>query len=339
MVPLAVGYGYRMLTTYFADHSQQSAIPDGQPHRDKLVWVDLFNATVDEVAATERSLKMAIPTIASLSEIEKSSRMRWDGDAIVVSVPLPMPATGGAQLAPVGFVLRSDVLVTVRTDAVQIFEQFVAEFEKHAPTDTTPASIMTGLFETMVDALADRLEEIGSVLDTLASDIFRAEAPSRNGGTVTKIDSLALRVLLRKVGSLGQVLGKLRASLLTAVRIVPFLQTEAKQWLLEGAANRLATVKADLASLDEYEGHLSNKVQFLLDAALGLINMDQNDSFKVLTVVSVVGIPPTLIASIYGMNFHYMPELSWPWGYAYGLALIVLSAVIPLVWFKLKGWF
>src|SRR5690242_17766262 len=88
------------------------------------------------------------------------------------------------------------------------------------------------------------------------------------------------------------------------------------------------TVKADLASLDEYEGHLSNKVQFLLDAALGLINMDQNDSFKVLTVVSVVGIPPTLIASIYGMNFHYMPELSWPWGYAYGLTLIVLSAVI-----------
>ena len=161
----------------------------------------------------------------------------------------------------------------------------------------------------------------------------------RGTDTVAKIDSAALRGLIRTTGALGQVLGKLRASLLTAGRAVPFLQTEAKPWLQEGAANRLATVKADLASLDEYEGHLSNKVQFLLDAALGLINMDQNDSFKVLTVVSVVGIPPTLIASIYGMNFHYMPELSWPWGYAYGLTLIVLSAVIPLIWFKLKGWF
>jgi len=198
---------------------------------------------------------------------------------------------------------------------------------------------MTGLFEVIVDTLADRLEESGGALDTVATDIFRAEEPMRGTDTVAKIDSAALRGLIRTTGALGQVLGKLRASLLTAGRVVPFLQTEAKPWLQEGAVNRLATVKADLASLDEYEGHLSNKVQFLLDAALGLINMDQNDSFKVLTVVSVVGIPPTLIASIYGMNFHYMPELSWPWGYAYGLTLIVLSAVIPLIWFKLKGWF
>lgn len=332
-VPLA------MLTAYFTDRSQQFAIPDGQPHRDKLVWVDLLNATPEEVAVTEASLAISIPSLASLNEIEKSSRMRWDGDAIVVSVPLPMPSTGGTQLAPVGIVLRGDVLVTVRTDALQIFEQFVAGFERGTPTDITPASIATGLLEVMVDTLADRLEEIGSVLDGLATDVFRAEAPASNGRSVTKIDSVSLRILLRRIGALGQVLGKLRASLLTTGRVVPFLQTEAKSWLQEGAANRLATARGDLTSLDEYEGHLSNKVQFLLDAALGLINMDQNDSFKVLTVVSVVGIPPTLIASIYGMNFHYMPELGWPWGYVYGLALIVLSAVIPLVWFKIKGWF
>ena len=265
--------------------------------------------------------------------------MRWQGEAMILSLPLPVAATGGSQLAPLGFVLRRDVLVTVRIDAVQTFEQFLTGFEQGTPVDRTPASIMVGLFEVIVDALADRLEEVAQQLDGFAGDIFRAEAPSEHGRKPMKIDSNALRTLLRKIGALGQALGKLRASLLTAGRIAPFVQSEAQDWLLEGAANRLATVKADLVSLDEYETHLSDKVQFLLDAALGLINMDQNNSFKVLTVVSVVGIPPTLIASIYGMNFHYMPELSWGWGYAYGLALITLSAVIPVVWFKLKGWF
>ena len=187
---------------------------------------------------------------------------------------------------------------------------------------------MVGLFEVIVDTLADRLEDVGSALDRFAGEVFRAEEPARPGQKPTKIDNSALRAMLRKIGALGQALGKLRASLLTAGRIVPFVQGEVKDWLETTTADRLGTVRADLASLDEYETHLSDKVQFLLDAALGLINMDQNDSFKVLTVVSVVGIPPTLVASIYGMNFHYMPELNWPLGYAYGLALIILSAVI-----------
>jgi magnesium transporter len=91
--------------------------------------------------------------------------------------------------------------------------------------------------------------------------------------------------------------------------------------------------------LNEYESHLSDKVQFLVDATLGLINMEQNDLFRLLTIVSVVGIPPTLVASMYGMNFHNMPELSWAYGYQYGLTLIALSAAIPLIWFKIKRWF
>ena len=126
---------------------------------------------------------------------------------------------------------------------------------------------------------------------------------------------------------------------LTAGRIVPFVEAEASAWFQDGTGGRVHTFRADIASLNEYETHLSDKVQFLLDAALGLINMEQNDIFKVLTIVSVVGIPPTLVASIYGMNFHNMPELSWVFGYPYGLAVIAASAVIPLVWFKVKGWF
>ena len=97
-------------------------------------------------------------------------------------------------------------------------------------------------------------------------------------------------------------------------------------------------MRQDVLSLSDYDGHISNKVQLLLDATLGLINIEQNNIIKVLTIVSVVGIPPTLIASMYGMNFKIMPELNWSWGYPYGLALIALSAVLPLVWFKWRGW-
>ncbi len=97
-------------------------------------------------------------------------------------------------------------------------------------------------------------------------------------------------------------------------------------------------MRQDLASLTEYDSQMTNKVQFLLDATLGFINIEQNSSIKVLTVISLVGVPPTLIASIYGMNFANMPELHWAHGYAYGLSMIALSAVLPLVWFKWRGW-
>jgi magnesium transporter len=329
-----------MLKSYFSDLLSKQ--PGGTlltPKPSDLVWVDLLNATDEEISATEKALGLSIPSLASLSEIEHSSRMHWEGDVIVLSLPLPVAASGGNELAPVGFLLRQDVLVTVRVDANKAFGQFIEGFEKGTPADRSPASILVGLLEVIVDASADLLEEIGTTLDGFAAGIFRAEAPNRDRRIATKINSNALRQLLRQIGSLGQVLGKLRASLLTAGRIVPFVQTEAKDWLKQGATSRLATVKADVASLDEYETHLSDKVQFLLDAALGLINVDQNDSFKVLTVVSVVGIPPTLVASIYGMNFRNMPELGWTWGYPYGLAVILLSALIPLIWFKFRGWF
>ncbi len=103
--------------------------------------------------------------------------------------------------------------------------------------------------------------------------------------------------------------------------------------------DRLASAKEDVASLVAFQEALTNKAQFLLDAALGFINIDQNDVIKVLTVVSVVGVPPTLVASIYGMNFKIMPELNWTLGYPYALGLIVLSTLLPLAWFKAKRWF
>ena len=281
---------------------------------------------------------LVVPSLASLSEIEHSSRMRREGEAIVLSLPLPRVTGEGVALVPVGFVLTRDLLITVRFDAEAIFDDFVTAFAKGVPADASAPSIVTGLFEAIVDAMADRLEEVGAKLDVMAGQVLARNTGDKRARK-SMIKDRPLRELLREVGLMGQLLGKLRASLLTAGRIVPFVEAEGSAWFRDGTAARIKTVKADIASLNEYETHLSDKVQFLLDAALGLINMEQNDLFKVLTIVSVVGIPPTLIASMYGMNFHNMPELSWAYGYPYGLAMIVLSAAIPLVWFKLKGWF
>ena len=130
----------------------------------------------------------------------------------------------------------------------------------------------------------------------------------------------------------------MRATLLAIGRTVPYVESEGEEWLPEEARPRLETVRRDVESLDEYEVHLSDKVQFLLDADLGLINIEQNDRFRILTVVSIVGIPPTFVASLYGMNFKHMPELDWTWGYPYGLAVIALSALAPAAWFWRKGW-
>jgi magnesium transporter len=121
-------------------------------------------------------------------------------------------------------------------------------------------------------------------------------------------------------------------------RLAAYVGEIAHDWVPEPFSVRLNAISKDVSSLTDYETHLSDKVQFLLDATLGYISIEQNDLFKVLTIASVVGIPPVLVAGIYGMNFHNMPELSWAWGYPYGLILIVISGLLPLLWFKWRGW-
>ncbi len=146
-----------------------------------------------------------------------------------------------------------------------------------------------------------------------------------------------LRGMLTTLGVAYDNISFLRDSQLGVARIAPYVATTA-EWLPPAVANRLKTVQNDIASLNEFSTHLTDKVQFLLDATLGLINIVQSTLMKVFTVVAVIGIPPTLIAGIYGMNFKNMPELNWHYGYAYGWAMIILSAVLPMVWFRVKGW-
>ena len=298
------------------------------------VWIDLLNPTDAERALVERGTSLRVPSLEDLTEIESSSRLNVERGSLYLSTPMGyLDADGMSHTKPLGFVLSAHVLMTVRFAESPVFDQYAARL---AAYDHRPCSCeaFLGLLEAMVDRLADILEHLRTELDLISQRVFRPEQPVTNS---SKTD-IQLRATLRGIGRAGDRLSNLRDSLLGMQRIVQYAGDNAATFMPATLQPRLGTLRQDIASLTDYDVQLSNKVQFLLDATLGFINIEQNNSIKILTVVSVVGVPPTLVASIYGMNFKWIPELQWEYGYFYGLAVIVLTAIIPYLWFKKKGW-
>jgi magnesium transporter len=298
------------------------------------VWIDLLQPTPEERDRIRSEYGLRVPSREALQEIESSSRLRGEGQVLTLSMPLtvleeradPMPA-------PLGFILSPSLLVSVHFTEVHGFAEVRARIEKgDAPMDST--AVFAALIENMVDYRADLLEGISTQVGAVSKRVFARHIPK----THRPVLDGALRQMLAEVGAAGERLSEIRESLLGLQRIVGFSCEMAHDWIRPEIRARLATAREDLASLSDYETHLWGKVHFLLDAILGFINTDQNDIFKVLTMVSVVGIPPTLIASMYGMNFHNMPELSWRYGYQFGLALILVSTILPILWFKWRRW-
>ena len=320
-------------------------------------WIDLCEPTGAECAAARRGMGVSIPGEMDLSEIETSSRLSVLGDVITLSTPMTYHGQDGQSLiSPLGFVLSPRQLLTVRFVQMPVFdiycEKFAGAGKDGASTggastgsastgaagtggaDKSSAGAFVGLLEAIVDRLADVLEHVGTDLSALSTRIFQ---PGGHGPQKTISNDKSLRLTLRQVGLAGERVSNIRDSLLGLSRIVGYVADAASGWLPPLLIGRLTTLKHDIASLADYDNQITNKVQFLLDATLGFINIDQAEGIKVLTVVSLVGVPPTLIASIYGMNFK-IPELQWDYGYAFGLTMIVLGAVLPFVWFKRQGW-
>lgn len=298
------------------------------------VWIDLLKPTPGEIAAVEDGSGLTLPSQEELSEIESSSRLRTDGDVLFLSAPLVSRSQmQDPETTPVGFVLAPELLVTVRYEPLNAFETYERAARGSA------AEVFVGLIEAIVDRIADVLERMAAGLDGLSHRLFRSRSVGGSERRTRAQENADLRSILRRLGASGDLASKIRDSLLALARIVPYVATMRGSELPASVKTRLETLRQDLASLNDYESHLLNKVQLLMDATLGLINVEQNDIIKVLTIVSVVGVPPTLVASMYGMNFKYMPELAWSWGYPYGLAVIAISALAPLIWFKWRGWF
>ena len=309
------------------------------PH---AVWIDLNDPSAEEAEHIEAATGLRVPSRKALSEVENSSRLRRLKNGLSLSTPMITFDKVDSLLMPLGFVLTRDRLITVRFHELRAFAEVKKRIAERDGDSETSTDIFLLLIEELVDSLADALEEMGSDLDALSTRIFDFDVRAAGGGESRKTPrrrDLGLRRILRSVGRRGKALGKIRSSLLGLERILPFVASECEHLLGETELPRFETLRRDIASLDEFEIRLSENVQFLLDATLGLINIEQNNTFRVLTVVSVVGVPPTLIASMYGMNFKHMPELDWVYGYPYGLSLIAISAIVPVVFFKLRGWF
>jgi len=305
----------------------------------EVVWIDLLRPEPDEITYVKRTTGLDVPSIEDLSEIESSSRLRNEAGTLYLSAPFVYQSdTDQPVTTPAGFVLTRERLITVRFEELPSFTNFATHDLADETDPLSSGAVFAGLMDAISDRLADVLENIAAELDELSHRLFRSPATQTGGRRPPARESADLRIIMRRIGHSGDLASKIRDGLLGIGRIVPFVATHAAEWLPAEVKPRLDTVRLDVSLLNDYDMHIVNKVQLLLDATLGLINIEQNNIIKVLTIVSVIGIPPTLIASMYGMNFKNMPELDWSWGYPYGLTLIVLSAILPIAWFRWRGW-
>jgi magnesium transporter len=298
-------------------------------------WVDLCSPTDEEIMRVERAFDIALPNRESLSEIEASSRLRVHQGQLTMSAPLVARQGEAAILAPTGFILRSGRLITIRFAEMTAFDTTHEAIAK-ADHEVGGQEALVRLLEELVDRSADRLERVAEDLTSASHAIFRDPRPGQKHrlGRETR----RLRGLMVRIGRSSEQMVKVRHAFLAIGRIAAFVADRCEPAIENGLRDRLASVRHDIESLDEFETSLTGRVQLLLDAATGFISIEQNDVVKVLTVVSVAGVPPVLVAGVYGMNFHIMPELGWTWGYPFALVLMVASTILPVLWFKWRDW-
>jgi len=325
-----------MLTTYTVENGQLSLrdnVRDAEVLR-RAVWIDLLQPTPEEEDAVQDALGIEIPTREEMQEIESSSRLYREDDTLFLTANFLYGAdTGEFSSTPISFVLTTNALITVRYATPKAFPVFTARCQKSPVLLTSADAVMLHLFEQIVDRLADILERIGADMERASHGAFRRGKP----GAVTLRES-DLKEALLTLGQVGEVTTRASETLLGLNRILTFVGAEKATAVRKENQGTIKTLVRDVRSLVEHGNFLNNKATFLLDAVLGIINVEQTNIIKTFTVVSVALMPPTLIASIYGMNFQHMPELNWRIGYPLALLVMVATAVLPIWYFKRKGW-
>ncbi|MGB5902271.1 MAG: magnesium transporter CorA family protein [Xanthobacteraceae bacterium] len=301
---------------------------------ESAVWIDMFNPTPEEDRAVERLVRIAVPTREEMQEIEISSRLYVENGARYMTAILMCGSeTDAPRTTPVTFIMSDRRLVTVRYDSPRPFVAVEHKLARTAPPDVNGDAVVLELLEAVIDRCADILERAGADVDAVSREIFEPEGSARTGHAKRYSD------ILITIGRKGDLTSKVRESLVSIGRVVTFVVAEADnvKWSKERRA-QLKTMQRDVASLSDHASYLSNKITFVLDAMLGVVNLEQNNIIKLFSVMAVVLMPPTLIASIYGMNFRAMPELDWPHGYPLALIAMLCAAIGPYMFFKWKKW-
>jgi magnesium transporter len=302
---------------------------DGLP--EGAVWIDLVTPTSLEDKQVERALGIAVPTREEMQEIEVTSRLYVENGARYMTATLMCQSESDTpKTTAVTFILAGHRLITVRYDEPLPFTIVGTKLGRVCPPTITGEVVMMDLLDAVIDRAADILERIGGDVDQVSHDIFE---PKDSAGARSYTD------ILKTIGRKGDLTSKVRESLVSIGRLLLFLANEADtmRWAKEPRA-QLKGMQRDVQSLSDHATYLSSKIQFLLDAMLGVVSLEQNNIIKIFSVMAVVLMPPTLIASIYGMNFKAMPELEWSFGYPLAIVLMLIAAALPYLFFKWKKW-
>lgn len=303
------------------------------------LWIDLLNPTDHEKETVERALELSLPTREAMQEIESSSRFYTEGPIFRMTATVLANADGPNPTAEsLAFIFCPEGLITLRHSDPRPISSFAARLIKQPSSYPTAREVLVGILEAFIDRLADILERIGVDLDALSQQIFDTRPTTERRRVGERRD---LQSILKSLGRIEDLTSTIRESLLSLTRLIRFITPEyeanVKNNLKELRA-RLKSLRSDIISLNEHSSFESHKVNFLLDATLGMISIEQNRIIKIFSVAAVIFLPPTLVASVYGMNFHYIPELSWFFGYPLALGLMVLSAIVPFLYFRRRGW-
>lgn len=331
-----------MLRNYLRDGTRLKLGPEGQQPASSeptspLIWIDLFNPSPEEDQRVEQLVGVSIPTREEMKEIEVSARLyQEDGAEFMTITAITQLDTEEPVTTPITFVLKGATLVTVRYAESTAFSVFATRAQKpNAIPCANGEQIMMGLIEALFDRMADALERVGTALDSISRAVFRKKTSGKSA-TATR----DLQAIIEKIGQDGDLLTMIHESLVSINRALTYHTSVAQEdkKVTKEAKARAKVLYRDVVALTDQATFLSNKINFLLDATLGLINLQQNQIIKIFSVAAVVFLPPTLVASIYGMNFDRMPELNWALGYPWALGLMVLSAILPYLYFKRRGW-
>lgn len=297
------------------------------------LWLDLINPDLAEEALVEKLLGIPLPTREDLKDIEPSSRLYVEEGGVYMTGSLVWKAESDLpEITDVAFILAGHRLVTIRYAEPRAFALFSAALLRMPGKYRSGAELLARLLETIVDRTAEVLEAGVARIDELSATVFVDRKVAKRRPPRFLEDKLL------DIASHHRLVSKARDSLVSLSRMVAFLRSLPKVREDREADELCGIVAHDIQSLSEHAAFVSNNITFLLDASLGLINVEQNAIIKIFSIASVVFLPPTLVASIYGMNFHFMPELEWTFGYGFALVAMLLSAVIPFLLFRWKGW-
>ncbi|MDO8534223.1 MAG: magnesium transporter CorA family protein [Xanthobacteraceae bacterium] len=308
-------------------------IPEGGSVPAGAIWLDLVSPTIEEDRAVEAAVGVGVPTREEMAEIEPSSRLYIENNARYMTATLICHADSERPATTaITFILASGRLVTVRYEDPRPFAIVGAKLGRVCPPTATGESVLIDLLDAIIDRAADILERIAAEVDLVSRRIFERR-------TARSDQRQSYQAILRAIGRKGDLTSKVRESLVSIGRLVLFLANEAEGLKLQKDQRTLVQSMArDVASLTDHASFLAHKIQFLLEATLGMVTLEQNNVIKIFSVAAVVLLPPTMIASIYGMNFKHMPELDWTLGYPMALLLMLASAVLPYTFFKWKRW-